>query len=139
MSRQLSRFVARWMLGVLLMGHWAVAAYVCPSLLNQASVAEQRSAAAPQLPGDAVSKAACDHALGASDPAQPNLCAEHCKAGQQSDHTASIVVPLASPIALYDIRPPAVTVPRRRPTAAPLSALVAASPPHAIAHCVRRT
>ena len=74
MSRQLSRFVARWMLGVLLMGHWAVAAYVCPSLLNQASVAEQRSAAAAQLPGDAVSKAACDHALGASDPAQPNLC-----------------------------------------------------------------
>lgn len=81
----------------------------------------------------------CVDAMGLTDPVSPNLCAEHCKSGQQSDHTASIVVPIAWPVVLYGIRPLPPAEPRRRSEAACWSALVAAATPHALLHCVRRS
>lgn len=72
------------------------------------------------------------------DPTSPNLCAEHCRYGQQSDQVPSLNVPVALLVALYArplvlevAAPPSVAAVR---TTAP----VAASPPHAILHCVYR-
>lgn len=75
---------------------------------------------------------------GTLDPQNANLCAEHCKFGQQSDHSSSLTVPAILLMALYFsplVRAPMAEL---RPTAATQSALVAASPPHTILHCCFR-
>ena len=128
MTRAFVRQVAAGLAGVLLCAQMAIAAYVCPGLAPAAPVA------APM--------ANChdmNGAMGAAlDPGAPNLCAEHCKYGQQSDQAATLSVP-AAVLALLYAAPvvPAKAAPPR-PAAASISALVAASPPHAIAHCVYR-
>ncbi len=72
------------------------------------------------------------------DPTSPNLCAEHCRYGEQSDQTSTVSVPAAILYALYAAPMPLeVALPSRLATAL-MSALVAASPPHAILHCVYR-
>jgi len=79
----------------------------------------------------------CNEPMPSMDPSSPNLCAEHCKYGQQSDRCPTVDVPPALLTPLYaTVGAPAVA-PRPCVTAW-LSALVAASPPHAIAHCVWR-
>ena len=141
MSRALLRSLARWVVAVLLLGQLAVAAYACPALKRvTADVVPLAAVTAGDTAVPAVPTVAtdCGDSMGLADLASPNLCAEHCKSGQQSDHSASIVVPLAWPIALYDIRPLPMAEPRRRPTASTLSDLVAGSPARAILHCVRR-
>lgn len=143
MSRRLLRQIARWLVGVLLLSQLAIAAYACPSLLGAGSWGSQtavdRLPDEPAQAGAADAVGGCGDAMGVADPASPNLCAEHCKVGQQSDHAASIVVPAPLPALLYVHIPLARPVPRGRPSATNLNALVAASPPHAILHCVRRT
>ena len=84
-----------------------------------------------QMPG-------CDDMVGAMDSESPNLCAEHCKQGNQSDQASTLTVPVALLTALYTTTPALPGKAPPRPTAATLSALVAASPPHAILHCVYR-
>ena len=76
--------------------------------------------------------------LPAMDPEAANLCAEHCKQGRQGDQASTLTVPAALLKALYAIAPSLPGTAPPRPAAAPLSALVAASPPHAILHCVYR-
>lgn len=68
-----------------------------------------------------------------------NLCAEHCKLGQQSHEVPSAAVPLPLLTALYAVSVPPIDVPGPRPAATRIDALVAASPPLAILHCVSRT
>jgi hypothetical protein len=77
-------------------------------------------------------------AVGAMDPQNANLCAEHCKVGQQSDQASTLTVPAALLMALYfaPVMPTPTAGPH--PAAATPSALVAASPPHAILHCCFR-
>ena len=82
----------------------------------------------------------CADMVGATDTASGNLCAEHCKYGQQSDRASTLAVPAVLLSALYPMTPWAPeTAPPPHPAAASLSALVAASPPHAILHCIFRT
>ncbi len=124
MTRHFVRRVARGLVGVLLLVQMSIAAYACPG-----------SAAAPGL---ATQVPVCDDMVGSMDPAFANLCAEHCKYGQQSDQASTMKVPAAALVALYATAALPERVPPPRPAAASMSALVAASPPHAIAHCVYR-
>lgn len=117
------------LVGVLLFAQLAVAAYACPGL-GVAQAVEAEAAGTPMVD--------CEAMAGAFDPAAPNLCAEHCKFGQQSDHAAKLNVPAAVLAVLYLTVPPPLHTPPPQSMAASISALVAASPAHAIAHCVFR-
>lgn len=142
MSRSFVRGLVRWVVVVLLLGQLAIAAYACPALrVNVADVGQSSFAGV-----------ACDMAvagegmladgsalLGALDIGSPNLCAEHCKQGHQSDQTSSITVPAATVLAPVENNPPRLVESRLRPRASSLNALVSTCPPHAILHCVRRT
>lgn len=145
MNRRCLRQVARWIVGALLFTQLAVAAYACPDLFGVGADVD--------TPLDAVHVIAAtdDDAARVIAPDEPatrvvseigdasNLCVEHCKSGQQIDHSISVAVPVAWPSALYVRKPTPPDTPARRADGAVLSALVATAPPHAILHCVRRT
>jgi hypothetical protein len=134
MKRGFLHGLARSLIGMLLLAQLAVAAYACPglaALAPAASVVSTYAAMDAQMPG-------CDDMVGAMDPESANLCAEHCKQGQQSDHASTLSAPVAMFTALYTTTPASPGKAPPRAAAATLSALVAASPPHAILHCVYR-
>ncbi len=134
MTRSLLRGLARGLIGVLLFAQLAVAAYACPGLAAKApaaALASADAAADAEMPD-------CDDMVGAMDPESANLCAEHCKQGKQSDQAPTLTVPVGMLTALYTTTPTQPGKAPPRPAAATLSALVAASPPHAILHCVYR-
>jgi hypothetical protein len=144
MTRSFLRVVARGMVGVLITAQLAISAYACPALSATAQMQMPASVATtdessntavgvPMAPARH-----CNDMGGAMDATSPNLCAEHCKQGQQSDQAATLTVPAAVFTALYATPLLPVTAAPPRPAAATLSALVAAAPPHAIAHCVYR-
>ena len=128
MTRRFVRRLALVLTGSLLFMQLALAAYVCPVLPTTGTGGHDAVAAHP-----------CGDPLGAGDSALPSLCAEHCKADAQSDQVPTPVPPLAQLFTLYHLAPRADGTPPPRPAAAGLSALIAATPPHAILHCVRRT
>jgi hypothetical protein len=129
MKRRWLHRVGRALIGVLLFAQMAVAAYACPGLLPGAST---MPTAADQATGP------CADMAGATDPS-PNLCAEHCRYGQQSDHAPTLTVPVVLLTTLL-ITPYATDVAMRpRPAAAASSALASVDPPHAILHCCFRT
>jgi len=144
MSRSSLRFVARWMALFVLLAQVSVAAYACPaltpSLAASMDMAPSTNAATPDLasmPSDCVDMA------GPQDPPASSLCAEHCKSGQQSDRMATVSL---TPAALggWYVRPASPEIaPSRRPAPSRVHAMAHAlaltAPPHAIAHCVRRT
>jgi hypothetical protein len=132
--RPVLRSVARLMAMVLVFAQLAVSAYACPRL-QPVSSAPESPASAPMVMSEDGSDCAGRMAL---DPASPTLCAEHCKVGQQSERAWTVSVPPALLNALYPLAPPRATSPVPRSTAAPPDALVAASPPHAVLHCVYR-
>lgn len=140
MTRNFVRKVARALMGAVLLAQMSIAAYACPGIssalqANRPATAEPANTAALRMADQAP---ACDDMVGAMDPTSANLCAEHCKYGQQSDRAATVSVPAVALVALYaaPVVPELVLPPR--PMAASMSALVAASPPHAILHCVYR-
>ena len=150
MTRGLVRMVARGLIGLLLFSQLAIAAYACPALsaglasgsstAMSVPMAQDAVAATDDARGSAMQGSPCADMVGATDTASSNLCAEHCKYGQQSDHAFTLTVPAVLLSALYPMTPwVPETAPPARPAAASLSALVAASPPHAILHCVYRT
>lgn len=151
--RSLRRSVIRAMIGILVFAQLAIAAYACPGLFNsmpagasvrtqvQAGVLAESSRSehdSQAMVADAAQKMPVD--CGQVDPEAPNLCAEHCKQGQQSaDHTPAPAVAPALLTELYR-----VTLSTASPVAedayyAPGLLLRAAAPPHAIAHCCLRT
>lgn len=146
MKRSFLRLVARGLAGVVLATQMLIAAYACPAMAFPASSAVQMPDASVSADEQgsantdmsAAQESSCDDMAGAMDPAAPNLCAEHCKYGQQSDHAPTLNAPTVVLTALYAMPLVPVTAPPPRPAAATLSALVAASPPHAILHCVHR-
>lgn len=138
MTRGMARTVARWLIGVLLFAQMAIAAYACPGLASaMAGDMQGRDAGATPMTMTA-QMGECDDMLGAMDPASASLCAEHCKYGQQSDHAATLVVPALVLTAWYAHPLSSVPPPPSRPAPATLSALVAASVPHTVLHCVYR-
>ena len=146
MTRSFLKAVARGLIGVVLMTQVAISAYACPAMARPAAATmqmpaanasvDERSAANADMP--MVQTSNCDDMAGAMDASSPNLCGEHCKYGQQSDHAPTLNAPAVVLSALYAMPLVPVKAPPPRPAAAALSALVAASPPHAILHCVHR-
>lgn len=147
MTRDFVRVVARVVAGVVLLAQWSISAYACPGLSPAAQASQQpQVAGTPQAADPDVTAASigmvlvppCGDMTCAMDPDSANLCAEHCKYGQQSDHASTVNVPAAALVALYPVPMALEVVLAPRPAAAAMSALVAASPPHAILHCVFR-
>lgn len=143
MSRRFLRSICRMLIGVVLLAQMAVSAYACPGLAASKMQMSPSAAVASDQPGVSGSAAVqampnCDDMAGAMDPSFANLCAEHCHQGQQSDQAATLTVPAALLSALYvtPLAPEPAAAPR--PAADATSALVAASPPHAILHCCFR-
>ena len=136
MKRGIVRGVARGLVGVLLFAQMAIAAYACPGLASAMASDMQRGDAS--VAAATVQMVNCDDMVGTMDPTSANLCAEHCKLGQQSDQAPTLNVPAAVLTALYATPLVPATAPPPRIAAATMSALVAASPPHAILHCVYR-
>lgn len=133
-TRRLQRVVARCLVGILLLGHIAIAAYACPGLAPKSPERVAESA------GSTVDAplAGCDSMVGDMDPESAALCAEHCKQGRQGHQAPTVTVPPALPVTLYQttLFPDRPTVPRR--SAAPPSALLAGASPHTVLHCVYR-
>ena len=146
MTRSFLKAVAHGLVGVVLMAQMIISAYACPAMARPAAAAMQMPAASASTDERGTADADmpmaqtsnCDDMTGSMDPSSPNLCGEHCKYGQQSDHAPTLNAPAAVLTALYAMPLVPVTAPPLRPAAATLSALVAASPPHAILHCVHR-
>lgn len=168
MPRHFLRSVCRAMIGVLLLAQLMVSAYACPGLSAAAVMNMTMSAApgadptqvasaamvAPTATDVATAAAAaaaaasaapqtplptnCEDMAGPMDPEFANLCAEHCRHGQQSDQTATLSVPAALLSAFYitPLAPEPSVAPR--PAAAAPSAQAAAFPPLAIQHCCFR-
>lgn len=148
MTRALRRIVCRALIGVMLFAQLAVAAYACPDLASLARPAEASSSLAAAArdgaasPGAAMADMAigglianCDQMPGSLDEASPNLCAEHCRYGQQSDQTATPTVPVVVLSSLYTVPAVPEASPPARPSAALDSARAAAATPLAILHC----
>lgn len=145
LSRALRKSIGRLLIGVVLFAQFVVAGYACPGLKGMGSMANGDTAKAMQL-------AAADTAANAQsagmppgcdqlDPDAANLCAEHCRQGQQSADTASVsMVGLGIPNVLYSLPlEPQHSLCSGRSLPAPDARLHAApEPPHAILHCVFR-
>jgi len=108
----------------LLFAQWSVAAYACPS---QTAPAE-----------DVMMASDCEGMANRLDPAYPNLCAEHCQFGEQSDQLRIPTVPIVAMISLYVV-PLVSTLAEPGQLAIASSGLLAArAPPHSILHCCFR-
>lgn len=123
----------------------AISAYACPRMSPVATMQAQMAAEASSLVSTGVSMAVsgqppsgCEGMAVSMDPDFANLCAEHCRHGQQSDQSASLTVPAALLTALYTTPLAPVPAVMSRLTADTNSALAAASPPLAILHCCFR-
>jgi hypothetical protein len=144
LSRSISKTISRLLIGVLLFAQFAVASYACPGLRGLGSMVTDGAgrvipsvapAAAQAQP--AAMPPGCDQ----MDPDAANLCAEHCRHGQQSaDSAAAPVVGLGILTFLYSLPlEPQHTLGSGRSFPASDPRLDAApEPPHAILHCVFR-
>lgn len=141
MTRSFLRLVSRLLIGVVLLAQMAISAYACPALaVTKAQMLLVAAGDQPVVSNDAGVQAMTDCAdmAGGMDPSFPNLCAEHCHQGKQSDQAPTLTVPAVLLCALYvtafALEPPTALGPAADAT----SALVAASPPHTILHCCFR-
>ena len=146
-SRALRQFVSRLLIGVSLFAQLAVASYACPGfkdmgLAGHSGVATAvHEAAAGTAAEPRAEPAAMPRDCGQMDPDAANLCAEHCRQGQQSADTANVpTVSLGVPTLMYPLPiEPQRSLGYGRSFPAHDASLVAAlSPPHAILHCVFR-
>lgn len=142
-SRAFSKAVSSLLIGVLLFAQFAVASYACPRLSGMTSLQRDEAMVMPSTAasdGGIAAAKSTDMAPGCDqiDQDAANLCAEHCRFGQQSADTAPVpVVPVAVPTFLYSLPlEPAPLLGSSR--SMPASDVSVAAPPHAILHCVYR-
>ncbi len=140
MTRSFKQWIGRGLIGLLLFAQLAVAAYACPAL-SQARADAAAAAVVQQQQHQDMAGMNCEQMAGPADEAAPNLCAEHCRFGQQQG-----AQPLPQPlpallVSLYVLAPaPAETrMLASRPATPSDEALAAAFPSHAILHCCLRT
>ncbi len=146
MTRRSRRMLSWIVAGALLYGQIAIAAYACPRLVPASDVVQRVASIAPaaDMTSDATEQPAsapmgnCAGGIGTMDRSSVNLCAEHCKYGEQSERAPTVSVPAVLLTTLYIA--PAIPEPTvsPHPAADAGSALAAASPPHAILHCCFR-
>jgi hypothetical protein len=108
----------------LLFAQWSIAAYACPS--TTASTAE------------GMMMAGCEGMANQLDQTAPNLCAEHCQYGEQSDQLRTPTMPDVSLISLYFVPPVAATTESSPFVIVSSGLLTARPPPHTILHCCFR-
>ena len=143
LSRALRQSVSRLLIGVVLFAQLAVASYACPGLKVMGSVGNGGAATAMHgvVADTAAEPGAMPPGCDQMDPNAANLCAEHCRQGQQSADTANVpAVSLGIPTFLYSLPlEPQHSLGSGRSFPAPDACLDAApEPPHAILHCVFR-
>jgi hypothetical protein len=141
LSRSLTSRICRVLIGVLLFAQLAVSAYACPGFATRPT--SMRADMTMPVAATQDQSMASDKAAGGCnqmDPAAPNLCLEHCRAGHQSSDTVPAPVVLAAtPALLYTVSPapePVMGSSTSFPATDPRVA--SAPPPHAILHCVLR-
>lgn len=148
MMRSIKRWVARTLIGVMVFAQLAIAAHACPAVAEavesgsvsfSATGTASEDAPAPALDNSAGRAAMdCDDMPAPMDADAPNLCAQHCQYGQQSDQAYTVTVPAALLTSLYIVAP-RPTAAKTRPSAdVPVDLFAATSPPHAILHCCLR-
>ena len=141
------------LIGVLLFAQLAVAGYACPSLSGMDSMLMSKSMphsgmepamllAAVDAP-PALQPAAMPPGCDQIDPDAANLCAEHCRQGQQSVDTSPVPAPALSAGILTCLYPVPIEPLHslgsgRSFQASDASVDAAPEPPHAILHCVFR-
>ena len=106
----------------LLFAQWNVAAYACPSLTARGAA-------------DAIAPMDCEGMAGQLDSASPNLCAEHCQYGEQSDQLRVPSVPAMPLVGLYVVPLLLKFVQLGRLDTVSSSLLAARPPPHTLLHC----
>ncbi|MEO5735521.1 MAG: hypothetical protein ABIN96_15445 [Rubrivivax sp.] len=138
--RKLNRFIARLLVGVMVLAQLSVAAYACDG--GQRMLTSSAVASGADVPSLRVAMTdLADGNLGDTrmDPTQPNRCAAHCQSGQQhADGKPAPSVPAVVPKSLY---PRAVTVLSadiQRASTAPDDPPPGADRSHAILHCCFR-
>ena len=138
--------MARLLVAVLLLAQWSIAAYACPGLGSAAPSMPMRMDAARAASSDATEATTADATMpgctgmvAALDQDAANLCAEHCKVGQQSHAVPAVSVPLPWLSALYAVPLVPLDLPPARPWSSTLDARVAAAPPLAVLHCIYRS
>ena len=140
--RAFKRVACCALMGLMLFAQLAIAAYACPALsapAAQAPCGDDMAAMRTDASGDRLP--AFGQMAGQLDDAAPNLCAEHCRFGQQSDQARVPAAPAVVLISLYVVTPtlPEALQPMAAAAASSMDARAAASPPHAIVHCCLRT
>ncbi len=146
MTRGLLRWLARIMVGTLLLSQLAVTAHACSKTLPSAAAMgmsvkgepPMQTAEAPHETQSDFASSDCADMVMPTDAAPSKVCFEHCHYGQQSDHAPTITVPVVLMTALYAIPSASEVASPPRMEADALDALVAASPPHTVLHCVYR-
>lgn len=149
MTRHFLQTLCRTLIGVVLFAQLAVSAHACRALSAAATMTLRMALAAVPDAGPidaamATSATAdppatrCEDMTGPIDAGFANLCAEHCRQGQQSDHAPALTVPAATRSALYITASAPEPMLAPRPAAAATSAMAAESPPLAILHCCFR-
>lgn len=133
LTRGFLRTLCRTLIGVVLFAQLAIAAYACPGMSSAAAGTMQMSSI-----DESQQAVDCAGMAGPMDSSFANLCAEHCRHGQQSDHAPTLNVPAAVLTALYITPLAPEPFVASRPAADATSALAAASPPLAILHCCFR-
>jgi len=153
MKRAVLRAVFRVLIGVLVAAQLAVAAHACAGLSNvQPSAAVTTATLTLSAPGETTPAdtmalmACCQDADADGQSVISNLCYEHCRFGQQGDQASTVNVPVAYLLLLvglpwqwFSAATASSPLPSSRLAARRWSGIVAASPCHAILHCVRRT
>ncbi|RQP22825.1 hypothetical protein [Piscinibacter terrae] len=126
LPRTLNQLICRVLIGVFLFAQLAVSSYACPGLGQPASLATMPTGAMP---------ADCDQ----MDRSAANLCAEHCKMGQQNHDAAPTPVVIPPALAVLYVLPDDAGLAAETASAPAGDPILAATPPpHAILHCVLR-
>lgn len=139
LPRTTSRFLARFLVGVLLFAQLAVAAYACQGIPNGSTSGPAHSAVMGMGDVAAVQTSGMEPLLGGTDSEFPNLCLGHCQFGQQNaGSTSTATVPVALLTSLYTLPSMEQSAGLARPIATASGPPSLADPPHAILHCCFR-
>jgi len=139
LPRTTSRFLVRFLVGVLLFAQLAVAAYACQVIPNGSASGPDHLAVMSMGDAPAVQTSGMKTNLGGTDSEFKNLCLGHCQFGQQNaGGTSTPTVPVALLTSLYALPSVEESAGHARPIAAASEPPPPADPPHAILHCCFR-
>ena len=138
MKRTIRHIFARAMIAALLFEQMMVAAYACPAISSQPSLAQAARPAVAAVSDTAQQAAEMPADCGGMTFDSPNLCAAHCQAGDQNvDGAQTPAAPACMLSSFYVVQ---ITSPSsgldRHSTSREF--VYAIPPPHAILHCCFR-